>query len=98
MKQSRKRYDKAFKLMVIELVKSGKSTKTISEDLGVSKDNICRWHREYEASQAGIFSGQGNRNLSETERKVLALEKQLKEVELENEILKKAVRIFSRKD
>ena len=98
MKQSRKRYDSGFKRMVVELLKSGKSTKSISEDLGVSRDNICRWYREYESSQAGVFSGNGKPKLSEAEQQIKALEKKLREVELENEILKKAVSIFSRKD
>ena len=49
--------------------------KSLEHYLGVSKDNICRWHREYEASHAGIFSGNENCNISETEQKFLALEK-----------------------
>jgi len=84
--------------MAVELLESGKSTREVSEDLGVKMDYVRRWHREYKASQGGVFSGNGNRNLSESEKEVLALKKELKEAKLENEILKKAVSIFSRKD
>lgn len=84
--------------MVVELLESGKSPKEVSEDLGVKIDYVRRWCREYKASQGGVFSGKGNRNLSESEKKILALEKELKEAKLENEILKKAVGIFSKKD
>lgn len=97
MKKVKKKYDKAFKLMVVELVLSGKSTKEISEDLNIKPDYVRRWAREYKANKEGVFSGNGNRNLSESDKKILALEKELKDIRLENEILKKAVGIFSKK-
>lgn len=98
MKGTRKTYDKAFKLMVVELMLSGKSTREVSEDLNVKQDLVRRWTREYKKNKEGVFSGNGNRNLSESERKLLALEKELQDLKLENEILKKAVGIFSKKD
>lgn len=98
MKEERKKFDKAFKLMVVELVLSGKSKKTVSEDLGVKPDYVRRWVREYKGSKEGAFSGNGNPILSDSEKKIIALEKKLKESELENEILKKAVGIFSKRN
>lgn len=97
MKKTRKSYDKAYKLMVVELVLSGKSKKEVSKDLGLKVDYIHRWTREYERKKEGVFSGNGNRNLSASEKKILELEKALRDVEIENEILKKAVGIFSQK-
>ncbi|MFT6360976.1 MAG: hypothetical protein ACJAYJ_005219, partial [Saprospiraceae bacterium] len=41
------------------------------------------------------FPGKGNKTMNDTERKILHLERQPKEKELEVEILKKAVHIFS---
>ncbi|OED34801.1 hypothetical protein AB832_06880 [Flavobacteriaceae bacterium (ex Bugula neritina AB1)] len=98
MKKKRKRYDKAFKLMVVELVLAGKSPKTVSKDLEIKADYVRRWVKEYKGQKEGVFSGNGNRNLTEMEKKVLALEKELKDSKLENEILKKAVGIFSKRN
>ena len=97
MKLERKKFDKAYKLMVVELVLSGKSKRSVSEELGLKPDYVNRWVREYKANKEGSFSGNGNPILSETEKKVLALEKELREAKLENEILKKAVGIFSKR-
>ena len=98
MKKKRKTYDKAFKLMAVELVLAGKSIKTVSTDLNIKVDYVHRWVREYNAQKEGVFSGNGNRNLTDTEKKVRALEKELKDAKLENEILKKAIGIFSKRN
>lgn len=68
--------------MVVELLESGKSTKKISEDLVVKIDYLCCCYREYKASKGGVFLGNGNRNLSESEKKILALKKELRDTQL----------------
>lgn len=84
--------------MVVELVLAGKSPKTVSTDLEIKVDYVRRWVKEYKGQKEDVFSGNGNRNLTEMEKKVLALEKELKDSKLENEILKKAVGIFSKRN
>ncbi len=64
MFKERRKYEKEFKLMAVELVKSGKSTKEVAEDLGIKRDLICRWRRELEGSPLACFSGNGNANLN----------------------------------
>jgi transposase len=58
---------------------------------------VRRWRREYAASGQVSFSGNGNASLTPEQREIANLKKALKEAQLERDILKKAVSIFSRK-
>jgi transposase len=98
MKQSRKHYDKAFKIMAVELHRSGKSFIEVSKDLGIEVGMLQSWNREYESFLHTSFPGNGKKILSDEQREILSLKKQLKDVEIERDILKKAVSIFSKSD
>ncbi|WP_317206245.1 transposase, partial [Tenacibaculum maritimum] len=50
-----KKYDNDFKVMLVELLKSGIKAKSLSEEYGVNDGVIRRWKREYEA-KSGDFS------------------------------------------
>ncbi|CAA0166974.1 transposase DNA binding site ISRme3 [Tenacibaculum maritimum] len=90
-----KKYDNDFKVMLVELLKSGRKAKSLSEEYGVNDGVIRRWKREYEA-KSGDFSKK--RELSVEAQELKALKKELREVKLERDILKKAVSIFSKSD
>ena len=90
-----KKYDNDFKVMLVELLKSGRKAKSLSEEYGVNDGLIRRWKREYEA-KSGDFSKK--RELSIEEQELKFLKKELREVKLERDILKKAVSIFSKND
>ncbi len=98
MNKSRRKYEKDFKLMAVELVESGKSTREVSEDLGIKQDLICRWRREIKGSPLACFSGNGNANLTPEQKEIIQLKKELRDARIESEILKKAVSIFSKSD
>jgi transposase len=96
MSKLQKRYTKAEKLEVVSLsLETGQNVKTIAERFGVSVNTIYNWRSTYAKHKEDSFPGKGNKVMSESERKIVLLEKQLKEKELEVEILKKAVHIFS---
>ena len=96
MSKLQKRYTKAEKLEVVSLsLEEGQNVKTIAERFGVSVNTIYNWRSAYAKHKEDSFPGKGNKVMSESERKIALLEKQLKEKELEVEILKKAVHIFS---
>jgi len=96
MSKLQKRYTKAEKLEVVSLsLEEGQNVKTIAERFGVSVNTIYNWRSTYAKHKEASFPGKGNKLMSESERKIALLEKQLKEKELEVEILKKAVHIFS---
>ena len=94
----RRQYDKEFKIMAINLLLAGKKPKQIAEELGIRSELVNRWKREYDSLNTKSFPGKGKANLTEEQLKISKLEKALREVEIENEILKKAISIFSRKD
>ena len=55
MKRERRSYDKEFKLMVVNLFQTGKSTKEVSDDLGIRPDMVRLWKREYNQYQEDSF-------------------------------------------
>lgn len=96
MKTKRRKYERSFKLMAVELVNSGKSKREVSTDLGIRQELLGRWCREFAANSTGSFSGNGHPNLTSEQKEIVALKKALRDAELERDILKKAVSIFSK--
>lgn len=84
-------YDQSFKTTLVELLNSGKSVKDISREFDVSQASIYGWNKEFNTT-----TSQQN-NQSEV-LKIKSLEKVLKDVKLERDILKKSVSIFSKSD
>lgn len=87
-RQKRRSYDSAFKSNVLELHKSGRSVASLAASFGVNENVIYRWKKESKKKESVSESNE----LLELKR----LRKQLKEVEQERDILKKALSIFSR--
>lgn len=98
MNKTRRRYDKEFKLMAVELCKTGKSARQVALELGIRSELVSRWKREYEKNHEGSFSGNGKVSLTAEQAEIARLKKELKEAQIERDILKKAVSIFSRSD
>ncbi len=92
---ARTKYDNEFKVMIVELLKSGIKTEQVGNDYGLNISMISRWKREYK-SKFGDFSSK--RILSTEEQELKALKKELRNVKEERDILKKAVSIFSKSD
>lgn len=97
-KKERRSYDQSFKKMVVELHSSGKTSTTIGEELGIGPDLVRRWTREFNTQGAKSFPGNGKQHLSEEQKEIIALKKALNDAQIERDILKKAVSIFSRGD
>lgn len=95
---TRRSYDKEFKKMVVELHKSGKSSYEIARELDIPGDMVRRWSREYKSNGDQSFAGNGKPILSPEQREIAELKKALKEAQIERDILKKAVCIFSKSD
>ena len=98
MKRERKHYDKEFKLMTVNLCQTGKSRREVAEELGVRTELVSRWIREYTQYQEGSFSGHGNANLTDEQKEIVRLKRELRDSQIERDILKKAVSIFSKND
>ncbi len=92
-----KHYETDFKLMIVNLLKSGQSARQVSEDYGLNTNMIRRWLREALSTKES-FTGKGNISLSPEQQEIAQLRAELKETKLERDILKKAVSIFSKSD
>ena len=100
-KKSRYRtYTEEFKLEALELLKSsGKTSRQIERDLGITPGLLVRWRDRYQ--EISKEAEQAHLELSDMEaarREIKRLERRLAEVEEEREILKKTINIFSRKN
>lgn len=98
MTKIRKKYDRTFKERAVELSKDLKNISELARELGVSAAQLYKWRKESEDFGSGSFPGNGNIKQTPEQERISALEKKLKDSELELEILKKAIGIFSKND
>ena len=94
----RRKYSKEVKIKAVELSNVRGNTKEIAMELGISADLIYRWRKELEQHPDLAFSGNDIKQLTEDQKELEHLRKQLKDVTMERDILKKAVSIFSKSD
>ena len=90
-----KKYENDFKVMLVELLRSGRTAKELSEEYNLNSGIVRRWRRAYE-TKSGDFSKK--KELTKEEEELKLLMKELREVKLERDILKKVVSIFSKSD
>ena len=98
MSKTRNFYTGEFKHKAVELSYAKGSIKQTCKDLDISLSSLVRWRSELKQYGKNSFPGKGNLKLTDQEREILELKRKLKDSELENEILKKAVSIFSKSD
>ena len=98
MSKTRNFYTKEFKHKAVELSYAKGSIKQTCKDLDISLSSLVRWRQELKQYGKNSFPGKGNLKLTNQDREILELTRRLKDAELENEILKKAVSIFSKSD
>jgi transposase len=84
-----KKYDEEFKKNAVKKVFDGQSVRSVSQELGVNESQIHKWRR------AALKNGDGKHSAAEL-NETLELKKRIRELEMENEILKKAAIIFGR--
>ncbi len=81
-----RKYDDEFKRNVVNKVFNGQSVSSVSREIGVNESLIHKWKR------AALDNGDGIRSGAEI-AEAAALKKRIRELEQENEILKKAALI-----
>ncbi|KQR94228.1 transposase [Chryseobacterium sp. Leaf180] len=96
MKRERKIYDPAFKTQAVQLSKERTNISELARELGIAVTLIYKWRKGYEEFGEGSFSGNGKLKLTPEQEKIHELEKKLKDAELERDVLKKAIGIFSK--
>lgn len=94
MKDSRRKYDLEFKKDVVKMsYESGKSIPELSKDLGISNVSVYAWRKEL--IDAGIVNI--SKDVRDQGEQIKQLKKELADVRMERDILKKAMIIFSSK-
>lgn len=90
---TKKVYDQEFKQTIVSLYQSGKTVNELCSEFNISISSVNRWRKEFgntEDSKPPLNS--------EYIKDLSALKKELKRTQLERDILKKAVSIFSVSD
>lgn len=100
MSTQRKKYDKEFKKMAVELCQTqqNRPRKEIAQELGITANILNRWVREHDHYGDNSFAGHGKPVMTNEEKELAQLRKALRETQIERDILKKAVSIFSKGD
>lgn len=98
MKKRNRTYSPSFKQKAVELSIARGNVKQVCDELDIPYSVLHRWRKESDAYGNNSFPGRGRPKLTDEQKEIAALRKQLKDVSLENEILKKVVSIFSKSD
>lgn len=86
----KKTYTREFKIEAVKLsYNSDKTRKEIAEELGISVSSLSRWRKEYGEDPDQAFPGKGK--MKERDAEIARLKKELRQAEMEKEILKKAL-------
>ena len=92
MQSRRSRYAPEFRRQMIELVRSGRSPESLGREFEPSAESIRNWVR-----QADRDEGLGEDGLTSAERdEVRGLRREVRQLRVEREILKKAAAWFAR--
>jgi transposase len=89
-KKSYRKYDPAFKEEVLKMVRNGRPVPQIAQSLGIGENLVYRW-------KALHIKGSGKKGMPGVED-TSVLHKRIRTLEIECEILKKALSIFSRQN
>jgi transposase len=80
---SRRKYDEQFKLDALRMIENGQSVRSVAQSLGVGENLLHKWKSTRQANASGM------------ERENIELRAKIRQLELERDILKKALSIFS---
>ena len=92
----RKSFTRAFKLEAVRLLESGeKKAADLARELEVPRNRLYKWQEQLRAKgHEGVFPGKGRRAGREAE--LARLKSENERLREENDVLKKAARLFAR--
>ena len=91
---TRQKYTKEFKLDAVSLVVDQEYSRAeAARSLGLNSNMLGRWVKEQEAGEGQSFRGNGK--LSAEQEQIKQLKSQVKRLQMEKEILKKATVFFA---
>ncbi len=94
-RKPRRSFSTEFKVKTVKLIIDGqRPLKAVARELGINPSTLRNWKREYLQDEENAFPGKGH--LKPADQELRDLKKKLVDLEEENEILKKAISIFSK--
>jgi transposase len=89
--KKKKQFDRDFKMSAVKMVTDGgHKAAEVARSLGIHENQLYNWKKKFSDQGDKAFPGKGH--LTE----LAALRRKLRDVEMERDILKKAVGIFSK--
>lgn len=94
-KRTRRTFDVSFKLQVVRMIREqGVSVSQVCQDLNLGESAVRRWLGQFDSEQAGN-SGIG-KPLTPEQQRIRQLESELRQLRMDNDLLKKASAFFAR--
>ena len=91
-----RKFDDSFKIMAVELSVVRGSVAEVAKELDVDPSLLSKWRRNPRYNGNKVLPD--NSKISPKEQELRILRKRLRDAELERDILKKAIAIFSKGD
>lgn len=92
---AKQQYDAEFKMEAIRrLERTGEPIAKVAADLGVKESTMHGWVKRHREKPVNSFPGSGK--LSDDDEKIRKLERTIRELQEENNILKKAATYFAK--
>ena len=82
--KGRRKYDEDFKRSALRMIDGGQTVRSVAESLGVGENLLHKWKSARRSGASGL------------EQEVIELRARNRQLEMERDILKKALSIFSR--
>ena len=92
VKTSRRKYDVDFRKEVLRMIEMGRSVPDVAVSLGIGANLIYQWRKRSKKKEASA----GEPAVVVFDEEKAGLQKRIRELEQERDILKKALGIFSR--
>lgn len=94
MRKTRRRFSREYKLEAVRQLTAGKRLADVARDLGVDAQVLRRWRDQVQVDAATAFPGNGRSPADETE--LQRLRKEVVQLKLERDFLKKAAAFFAK--
>ena len=95
MKETKKTYSQEYKKRAVSLSKERGNATSVAKELGIRVSMLYKWQKSHE--QGKLISNKVKEK-SQEELEIIRLRKALQDAQIERDILKKAVGIFTKSD